>query len=82
MDRLVMTEIVPGVCPDYKTEVTGRCHACKARFIWPRKLGKLKDMQCPSCLVPLHQTTHLFKGDTYRLSSAEEWGLEHAKPSR
>jgi hypothetical protein len=67
MDRLKVYHITPGTVQEYHKEVSGRCHKCNARFIWSRRLGKLPAMTCPFCFAHLHETTHLFKGDTYRL---------------
>lgn len=63
-----VTKIEPGGYPDYLNERTGRCHHCKARFLWPTKLGKLKDSKCPFCGSQLYQTTYQWKGDTYRIT--------------
>lgn len=64
-----VTKIQPGGYPDYFSERTGRCHSCKARFIWPQKLGKLKDSKCPFCGSQLQQTTYMWRGNTYRIVS-------------
>lgn len=69
MAQLVITRVPPGCPPDYPSERTGRCRKCNIRFIWDKKLGSLKEMQCPHCQTPLSQTTHLFKGETQKLSS-------------
>ncbi len=67
MAKLKVTQIEPGGSPDYSNERTGRCHQCKARFIWPAKLGKLKDTKCPLCGSQLQPTTYMWKGATYRI---------------
>lgn len=54
---------------DYTKEVSGRCHYCNIRYIWKKNHPKLKDAICPNCGThPLKQTTHIFKGKTYKLS--------------
>ncbi len=60
-------KIQPGGSPDYFNERTGRCHRCKARFIWPTKLGRTKNTKCPFCGDQLQQTSYMWKGDTYRI---------------
>jgi hypothetical protein len=72
MEKPILTQIAPGLPPDYPTERTGRCRNCNIRFIWPVKIGSLKNMVCPICYTPLSQTTHLFKGKTYKLSETKE----------
>jgi len=62
-----MTKVDPGYVHDYKREISGRCHNCNVRFIWPRRLGKLSEKKCPQCGSRLRQTTHLFKGTTYQI---------------
>lgn len=62
-----VVQIEPGGSPDYLNERTGRCHKCRARFIWPAKMGRLKDMKCPFCGDQLRQTTYMWKGATYRI---------------
>jgi hypothetical protein len=64
-------KIEPGSYPDYLNERTGRCHTCRARFMWPTKLGKLKDSTCPFCGERLQQTTYQWKGDTYRITEVD-----------
>jgi hypothetical protein len=66
-----LTDIDAGISPDYPTERTGRCHTCNIRFIWPDKLGRLKDMSCPICGTALAHTTHMFKGRTVKISLAD-----------
>jgi hypothetical protein len=60
-------EIIPGDSPDYGKEISGRCRRCNCRFLWPARLGKLKNMTCLFCGASLGSTTHLFKGKTYRM---------------
>jgi hypothetical protein len=60
-------EIEPGESPDYGREKSGRCRKCNIRFIWPAKIGRLKDMNCIFCGSQLQLTTHLFKGETHLL---------------
>lgn len=62
-----LVKIVPGESPDYGKQKSGRCHNCEARFIWPSKLGALKDSRCPFCGGNLQLTTHLWTGSTYRI---------------
>ena len=51
----------------YGRELTGRCHICNIRFIWPTKVTKLRDAYCPLCGGKLRATTHEFKsGKTIR----------------
>jgi DNA-directed RNA polymerase subunit RPC12/RpoP len=64
---VTIAKIEPGGSPDYLTERTGRCHNCKARFIWPTKLGKLKNSKCPFCGSQLYLTSYMWQGDTYRI---------------
>lgn len=65
--KLKVITVEPGRSPNYGKEISGRCHKCNSRFLWPRKLGKLEDMLCPFCNIHLSLTTHMFKGDTYEL---------------
>ena len=69
--EFILTGIDAGISPDYPTERTGRCRKCNIRFIWDKKLGRVKDMKCPVCGVPLGQTTHMFKGRTVKISVKE-----------
>lgn len=71
-DGYDMQQILPGESPDYLNERTGRCHNCKIRFIWPTKMGRLRDMKCPVCGSQLRQTTHMWKGETYRIFQKEK----------
>jgi hypothetical protein len=66
--KLEIKKVDPGRSPEYGKEMSGRCHKCNSRFLWARKLGKLKDMLCPFCNKHLSGTTHLFNGDTYELN--------------
>jgi DNA-directed RNA polymerase subunit RPC12/RpoP len=50
-------------------QMSGRCFKCNTRYIWDKRLGGYKEIKCPDCGATLHRTTHLFKGDTYRLES-------------
>ena len=72
MEHLVAHRIPPGTVQDYKKEASGRCKTCNSRFIWPKRLGTLKKIQCPFCFCWLYQTTHLFKGDTIASRSRNE----------
>lgn len=62
-----LEKVEPGYVHEYKREISGRCHKCNVRFIWPRRLGKLSEMPCPQCGGSLRQTTHIFKGKTLRI---------------
>jgi len=52
----------------------GRCHNCRLAFQWPRKKGwELKNMTCPVCGFPLHQTTHMLKSVPWRFWNGARW---------
>lgn len=71
--KLVVVKIEAGIAPIYGKQLSGRCHPCNSRFLWDKKLGKLKDMRCPFCNSRLRLTTYQFKrGTNYRLEYPNE----------
>lgn len=67
MAKYKMIPLKAGTLSGYGNEVSGRCRKCNIRFIWPRRYGKLSDMNCPQCGIPLRGTTYLFQGKTVEL---------------
>lgn len=57
------------------SQCTGRCHSCKIRFTW-RGSPLLRNAFCPHCGKPLHQTTHLWRGENSTVAPLDAYGLK------